>query len=155
VVLPLAGTGASAEPLSDGSLRVKFDKKYWRIWPDKGCWVEIDIDIRVIGEMHYGDLAGFCQKHIKRNKFLPKNHLKKWSRREINKLQKMNCENRSVPDISVELGRSNSSVLAKSASILGVNFDHLVNESHGFYGTINELLDELTLHKDSVREKTN
>ena len=98
---------------------------YWKIWPSDGSWIEVSLGGDTVGEMHYGSIAEFRDKHLHKNNFLPKNHSKKWSKEEKDLLLKLIKLDETIPEIAKMLGRSRRSVVAKSAVLLGVNMNYV------------------------------
>ena len=106
-----------------------------------------------VGEMHHGSLADFREKHVKENAFLPRNHLKKWSKAEKDKLHELILKDKSIPDIASTLGRSRLSIVSKSAAILGVNMDHIKIKDRLMKQTIKELLQTIKTESDEIAAK--
>jgi hypothetical protein len=126
--------------LDEGQYFVKFGEQAWLFWTTSSRWVEVDPESRDerLGDMHYGPIAVFYEKCIKRRRDLPINHGKLWVEEDIDSLYELIEEDESIQQIAEKMGRSVSSIVAKTGSLLGYDFSHL-NTSKG--------MDELTFSK--------
>ena len=92
--------------------------------------------------MHYGPVAVFYEKNIRKEKGLPKNHGKLWVEEDIESLYELIDKDESIQRIAEKMGRSASSVIAKTGSLFGYDFSHL-NTSRGMDKlTFNELMSD-------------
>jgi len=139
--------------LDDESCLIQFDEKSWRLWPSEGCWIELNSVGHPVGEMHHGTIANFNEKHILANSFLPKNHSKKWSINEKKKLQELIAMDLSIAEIAKQMGRSHRSIVAKSALVLGVNFDHILVSKSMPRMTIKSLVETRNCGSSNLGEK--
>ncbi len=126
--------------LDEGPYLVQYETKAWLLWTASSRWVEVDPDDsdNRMGEMHYGPVAVFYEKHMRKKRGLPKNHGKFWVEEDIESLYQLIDKDESIQQIAERMGRSVSSIVAKTGALLGCDFSHL-NTSRG--------MDELTISK--------
>lgn len=137
-----------------GPYLVTFGEKAWLLWTSSSRWVEVDPDDgeNRLGEMHYGPIAVFYQKHISQKKSLPKNHGKLWVEKDIESLYELIGEDEPIEEIAERMGRSVSSILAKTGALLGYDFSHL-NTSRGINDlTISKLIGKAQTLEDGDEE---
>ena len=122
----------SVRRLEDGPYLVTFDEKAWLIWTASSRWVEVDPENPDdwLGDMHYGPVAVFYEKYIRRKKTLPKNHGKLWVEDDVESLYALIDEDEPIEKIAEKMGRSVSSIIAKTGTLLGYDFSY-VNTSRG------------------------
>lgn len=140
--------------LEEGPYLVTFTNKAWLLWTSSSCWVEVDPEDHEerVGEMHYGPVGVFYEKHIRQKKALPKNHGKLWVEEDIELLYELIDEDRPIEEVAEKMGRSVSSVIAKTGTLLGYDFSYL-NTSRGLGDfTFGTLIGEVPMLRDSEND---
>ena len=130
---------------NEGPYLVEYGERAWLLWLSSSRWVEInpdDHDDR-LGDMHYGPIAVFHEKYIRRKQALPENHGKLWVDEDIECLYELIDEDVPIQGIADRMGRSVSSVIAKTGTLLGHDFSHLDASRNMTVLTISELVEEL------------
>ena len=139
--------GVSVRRLEEGPYLITFSDKAWLLWTTSSRWIEVDpgnLNDR-LGDMHYGPVAVFYEKHIRRKRGLPRNHGKLWVEDDVELLYALIDEDVSIEKIAEEMGRSVSSIIAKTGSLLGYDFSY-INTSRGVDGlTFSKLVSESQL----------
>lgn len=131
-----------------GTYLVSFASQSWLLWTKSSRWVEVDPEDHDerLGEMHYGPVGMFYEKHIRQKRSLPENHGKLWVEDDIELLYELIDEDGPIKQIAEKLGRSVSSVIAKAGTLLGYDFSYL-NTSRGIdnltFGSLVEETQEL------------
>jgi len=136
--------------LEKGPYLVTYANKAWLLWTYSSRWVEVDpLDHEDwLGDMHYGPVAVFYEKHIRQKKGLPKNHGKLWVEEDIELLYELIDEDEPIVEIAEKMGRSASSVIAKTGTLLGYDFSYL-NTTRGIDNlTFGKLLGEAQVLRD-------
>jgi hypothetical protein len=118
--------------LEEGPYLITFTNKAWLLWTSSSRWVEVNPEDHEerLGEMHYGPVGIFYEKYIRQKRFLPKNHGKLWVEEDIELLYELIDGDEPITQIAEKMGRSVSSVIAKTGTLLGYDFSYL-NTSRG------------------------
>ncbi len=104
---------------------IQLESEKWIYWLHSNRWSEVDKNDEPFGSIYYGSVAMFYRKCILNSPEIPRNHCKRWERKEVNKLLKLMSQNKTLMEIACTLERTNNSVLAKTAVALGIELGHI------------------------------
>ena len=136
---------------NDSTYFVEYGGRAWLLWASSSRWVEVnpdDHDDR-LGDMHYGPVAVFYEKYIRQKKALPRNHGKLWVDEEIESLYELIDDDEPIQEIANRLGRSVSSIVAKTGTLLGHDFSHVNVSRNMDRVTFSKLVGDLLSEEES------
>ena len=110
--------------LSNDTYLIESQNQNWLLWPLSRRWAACDQTGTQLGELHFGSIAAFNNKEIKKLPGIPENHQKKWTIEELKTLATLVDANFTVTDTCSIMKRTEWSIVSKLSDEYGVSLDH-------------------------------